>query len=157
RTLSPELRAGLPDCRAMVWVGPPLSASGPSLGSPVMVSASPPLPSSTRLWLPVRVPKLSTSPPVLLATMLLFNDRVPELSMPPPWPEELPERVQLVTDSVPVPLLLKMPPPTPALLPARVQSVSDSVRLFQMPPPTSALLPARVHPVSDSGPTLKMP
>jgi len=86
-------------------------------------------------------------------------------TMPPPkpgWPMALlPERVQLVSDSVPS---FPMPPPLPptmvlkkspakaAVLPERVTSVSDSVPAFQMPAPPSRALPlARV---SRSRPTV---
>src|SRR5262249_30994184 len=133
KELLPALIAGLVKLIAIVWVGPPLSASGPSSGSPVIVSASPPLPSSIRLWLPERVPWLATSPPeVLLATMQLFNSIVPPLSMPPPSYAELLENVLLVTVSVPS---LAMPPPSEgAKLPLTVLLVTVSVPLLKMPP-----------------------
>ena len=81
--LLPALIAWLPNSSAWVWVGPPLLASGPKFGSPLIVSARPPLPSSIRLCEPVMVPnsRLRTSAPSLLATIELFRISSPRLPM----------------------------------------------------------------------------
>jgi hypothetical protein len=93
--LDPALISGLPARTAMVWVGPPLFPSGPSIGSvpaarlllPVMVAPA---------WLPMRLlfevttPRMSAPVPLadmLLATTVLVMLRAPtgpNCTMPPP-------------------------------------------------------------------------
>src|SRR5215211_2351598 len=77
--------AALGRCKAWVCVGPPLSASGPRLGS--AESAKPQsLPGHSRLP-PSSVPPPAQFPPEgLLATIVFLNVAVPEeaLNMPPP-------------------------------------------------------------------------
>lgn len=72
--------AGLPSSRACVSVGPPLSSSGPSMGSPLkLVGALMQVPSSTMLYpASVTVPKFSQSVSALFATMLFLSVNVPK-------------------------------------------------------------------------------
>ncbi len=159
---APLPRAGLPGSRAMVWVGPPFQASGPSFGSPVIAPARPPLPSPMRLLLPASgLPLLRISPPeVFLATMVLFIVTVvmPALPRPPPLAmAELPAMVQLTSVSV---LWFRMPPPLLAAeLPATVQSDIFSVPpVLKMPPPERpAVLAATVQSLIVRTPPLKRP
>src|SRR5215207_1587285 len=86
---------------------------------------------------------------LLLATIVFLSVAVSPLvdNMPPPRPPValLPERVELLTVSVP--LELYMPPPELALLPQRVEllTVSVPLELNMPPPPELALLPQRVE------------
>ncbi len=91
----------------------------------VATVAPPQVPSSARLWLfAVSVALLLQFPPnVLLAMMVFLSVVVPmSLTIPPPLPALLPEKVLLVTFTVP-PFSLEMPPPTAPvelLLPEKV-------------------------------------
>ena len=86
----------------MVWVGPPFEASGPSIGSPVIVPVRPRSfsPSPIKLLMPdISRPGASEamSPPcTLLATIVLFMVRTVGSSRnnPPPKTALLPATVQ---------------------------------------------------------------
>src|SRR5262245_58830715 len=155
--LSAASMAGLPGRRAWVGVGPPLSWSGPSLGSmgvavvptwlPFWPLTRPVLPSPLpiRSWLDLTTaPEMSgpLSLAVLPATRVFMRVTVPPAAMPPPRPAGparvladawLPLRVQLIRVSVP--LLQIPPPPAPVLLadtslPLRVELMTVAVPLL---------------------------
>src|SRR5262249_14337397 len=154
RAGSPAPMAGLSVSRAIVGVGPPLSFRplGSSCGSPVIESVRPPvilpsglpLPSSTRLWLPLMVIRVNlwsaiyremsaASLEVLWATIVLSIVMVLREVI---WMlTELPQMVQLVIVAV----LTWMLTPTP-VLPTMVQfvtlaSADDSSVTLWMPSP----------------------
>ena len=82
------LMAMLPWSRAWVFVGPPLSDSGPRCGSPLILPSEPPLLSSIRLPAPANVAfkPPTRSPPVLLATIVLLTGTTvvaPSSKIPP--------------------------------------------------------------------------
>lgn len=96
----------------MVWVGPPLSWRGPSIGSVLLRSPGPlklHLLSLLRLY-PFEVSVPSQFPPELFATMLFCRVVVAVPKMPPPEPAELFARVLLLMVILPIGLL-KTPPP----------------------------------------------
>src|SRR4051794_26387801 len=92
--------------RAMVWVGPPLSASGPRRG---LVLATLPLP------LRIQVVPSSTLPPM---SKILNPTR---LQFPPDGELAI---MLLARINWPYALSLKMPPPSVALLPLKVLLVT---------------------------------
>ena len=99
RALLPASIAGLPGKSAMVWVGPPLLASGPSPGSatptwlpltPLVNPPEPPVPIRLLALAEVTWPapnttmSLAADPAVLSATIVLSRVAVPRMiSMPP--------------------------------------------------------------------------
>src|SRR6266702_3733642 len=95
-------------------------------------------------------------PEALLARMLLTtitvtgscNPRELSLQMAPPPGALLPEKVLLVTLSVPARLFMMAPPLKPALLPEKVLLVTLSVPPLAMAPPSpkpgAVLLPEKV-------------
>src|SRR6516164_8333051 len=99
------------------------------------------------------------SPAELPDRVLLLTVSVPPFAMPPPSKAELPDRVLLLTVSVPP---FAMPPPlSPAELPDRVLLLTVSVPKLRMAPPSSpytplAELPDRVLPVTVGVPALDM-
>src|SRR5438105_15203042 len=97
---SPAASAGLPGNRAAVGVGPPLSASGPSLGSatptrlprtPFVRPPLPPVPIRLDRLAGSTVPPMSEAPagPAFPATMVLSNRAVPAPVTASPPPVEL--------------------------------------------------------------------
>lgn len=73
---SPASMAGEPGSSAMLRVGPPLSASGPSSGSPVTEGKQIADPSSTTLLFPYTMTlyeAVQSPPPALFAKMLLYS------------------------------------------------------------------------------------
>jgi hypothetical protein len=93
---------------------------------------------------------------LLCVRIELFMLTTPSLLSP--MPTLLPEKVLLLTVSVPP--LLKMPPPCTAALPAKVQLVMVSAGLapsLKMPPPKAALLRAKVLLVMVAVPKVQMP
>src|SRR5215831_19125567 len=92
--------AGLPGRRAWVKVGPPLSCSGPSFGSPERLGLQ--LPSWMRLFTLVAMMwKLAQSPsPAPLAIMVLRRFSVSLLAMALSRLAEFPLNVQLVMEIV---------------------------------------------------------
>src|ERR687897_979688 len=76
-------------------------------------------------------------PEGLLATIVFLSETVPAfIPRPPPdWVALLPERVELLTVSVPDAAFHMPPPPMLALLPERVELFTVSVPLLNMPAP----------------------
>ena len=162
----PALGAPVPVQRAMVCVGPPLFAkpAGSSWGSVLQnevllvlvqpVPEKPHVAPSSMLCPPSVIVPLQLPPEVLLAMIVLMKVAGPQ--MPPPASLALlPEKVLLVT--VTVPSWIRMAPPLPpqgtpaqeprwALLPEKVLLVTVSVplRMLRMPPPSNAVLPEKV-------------
>src|SRR5215472_3058934 len=126
---SPASSAGLPQERACVCVGPPLSASGSSSGSRPMMSDAAAGNPNVGLWIKLCPPEvtlgtpLTSEPlqsprPVLPAIMLLCSvtepGRAERLSTPPAptasLPHVLPVTVQLIRKVI-AQLLVSIPPP----------------------------------------------
>ena len=101
---SPASIAGLPACSAVVWVAPPLFASGPRLML-LLTVALPQVLSSARLYASAASVPLSLKQfwaGVLLPTMVLRSVSVPlPLKMPVASPALLAEKVLLVMSAVP--------------------------------------------------------
>src|SRR5207249_3457940 len=103
-TAAPAPMAGLPGSRASVRVGPPVAASGSSIGSALLLTAAPGRPAAvgllrTRLLLlPVKVGAVAPLP-LVLATRSVMVGLV--------WPRMLFWRT---ADAVPEPGLVLLPP-----------------------------------------------
>ncbi|MCG3124507.1 MAG: hypothetical protein GIKADHBN_02973 [Phycisphaerales bacterium] len=136
--------AGLPPRSAWVWVGPPLKASAPRLGSMPVMLPSWPLTKPPADALPMRlldepgaqVPETSDGdePAVFPATIELRSEAPPaRILTPPTLFEVLAAMVELCTEKVP---MLAIPPPLQVpWLPEIVEFTTASVPAFQMPPP----------------------
>ena len=133
RVVFPASISGLPASGSRVGVGPPLLASGPSIGSSrlLLVPVWLPVPVIVRAeadprneLLAVTVPLARTSGLVTLvlsATTVLVRTRLPVelvLEMPPPPPDDemFPVIVLSWTVTVPERLARAIPPPAPAAL-----------------------------------------
>ena len=104
RALLPLSMAGLPGKRAMVWVGPPLSASGPSPGL------------ATPTWLPLVPLVKPPEPPVPIRLYALAEETVPAMSLADAvLPVPMVFSATIVLSRVAVPAMTSSPPPAPPL------------------------------------------
>ena len=96
--------AGLPVKRAMVWVGPPLSASGPRPGL------------ATPTWLPLVPLVRPPEPPVPIRLYALAEATVPAMSLADAvLPVPVVFSATIVLSRVAVPAMTSSPPPVPPL------------------------------------------
>ena len=135
----PASSAGLLLSKAIVSVGPPLSASATSPGS------------ATPTWLPLVPSVIPSTGPVPTRLLALTAATVPKMSLRFDVPTPIAFSATIVLYSVVVPLATSRPPPDPPTdtrLSAIVTLIVVRVPRLSTPPPSSAVLPAMVTLVS---------
>ncbi len=160
--------AALPASSPIVRVGPPLAASGPTLGSSATWSPEPPLGQPAPLWTTL-VPAVAIAAaveqllPVLALTIVLLMVSGPAKLCSAPAPARvvvLPTMVQWLTCTGMLLPLDQMAPPSSAVFPLNVLLAMTSASLVAMPPPSP--VPALLSAISQrrtvkSSPLLWMP
>src|SRR6185312_828593 len=151
--LAPAAMAGEPAAGSIVLVGPPLSCSGPSMGSAMVTVAAHIVPPAGNCklaplapWVLAQLVVLSSVPRALSARMQLAS--VTPVSPPKSPSPVLPATVTLVNEPV-TPLANQTPPPPAAVLLAMVTLVRLAMAdcPIQMPPPKWPVLFERVEPL----------